>query len=563
MQSTVFTDIQWDEKWDDEIGLWWQDGGHTAPIAHLPRVHAGTTAVKRLLLAAQTGQMEQIDSHKILTALSQMLCEEDGRLKGCFRWYWEEERPVDTNASFFTGLPLLFLRICHSDQLDDWSKAKIEDILRRLEVWFRCVVQERHPYYPNSFLGDLVCEWLLVETLGLRDTEYLESIMLETANYWLEQHWGWGEHLSDGYSGVCLNEFSALLLLSKRLPEQIRDKYFQLFSELLALEDRFDGKPRVPALRSYAFLTSPKHVNYRDRVRPHTEESARAAFHGGLSLEPTLYAQGWHQSAPPRAPKSESIEIPCFDGVTATARVEDDIRMGSVSRFPLMMSAEHPDWGLGWQCFPACFWRNEGDWAFLQWETREEDRTRCHPAEHMKTAYLGNALSLAVYPPVVGRTYAIQHAGNLVALRVMTTVPRTWERLTDRMRIVENRAQVSEARLDGCSQILFGYPERTVSIQCVPLTGASMPSLNEHDGVLDWELNYTREDLAPLRMIVTMWAISLNGKITEPPKLVQLPESHFVPRQKEERAWEVTWQWPDVNWHLNVDPLNPEPLREN
>ena len=88
---------------------------------------------------------------------------------GCLKWYWEEPRPVDTNAAFFTGLNLIVLQLGFPDQLerlDADARATLEAILTDLSVWFDRTLAHPSRYYPNKYMGDLVCRWLLLEALG-------------------------------------------------------------------------------------------------------------------------------------------------------------------------------------------------------------------------------------------------------------------------------------------------------------------------------------------------------------------------------------------------------------
>jgi hypothetical protein len=385
--------------------------------------------------------------------------------------------------------------------------------------------------------------------------------MLEAADYWRGNGWGWGEHMSDTYSWVCLQELSLLLLFARRLPEAVREAYRGLLADLLAIEDAFDGGVRVPAIRSYAFAKSPQHVNYRDRVRPW--DGTGPAADRGPALENLFAAHGWHDLAPPRAPARRSVTVPCFGGAVAVAHNEPDIRLGSVSRYPVMPMAEHDTWGLCWQSFPVCFWRPGGDWGFLQWEVEAEGRTGAHPsAGTFFTSYGNAALALGVQPPIFGRTWAIQQEGNLLALRILPAIAAGWERACDRLRVVEPQAQVSESGEGAWRQLVLTYPEREVSIQALPLAGEVEMVLRQPEGgPLDWELAYAGPDLHARRALVTLWGICLEGPVREAPVLEPDGEAPIVPRDAEERAWRVRWRWPGVEWDLRVDPVAIDPLR--
>ena len=452
--TNIDWNIDWKTNWDEQVGLWWQNGqGHTRAVVQLPRVHAGRDAADKLVQAAMAKQLDRIDVAAVLRALRRMQMTGPGEWEGCFKWYWEEEHPIDTNAAFFTGMNLLVLHYAFREQLNDECRGLLDAMLGDLERWFAKAVRERHFFYPNKFLGDLVCEWLLLESLR-RDTQddAAARIMLEAADYWLTQGWGWGEHMSDGYCGVCLNELSLLLLFSKRLPQAVHEKYRALFADLLSIEDRYDGGVRVPMIRGYAFASSPTHTNYRDAVRSLAAE--KAAGSDRPRLQNLFHDLGWHHLVPARQKCQQDVRVPCYGGAVAMGHNQSDVRLGSMSRYPVMPHADHPTWGLSWQSFPVAMWRPEGDWGFLQWESQEGEDVRAHPTHGgYHTAYLFNALTRTVSPPAVGRTYSIQHGGNLVALRIMPMIPASWKRLCDRFRLIAGHGEVSTPPVvDGWAQ---------------------------------------------------------------------------------------------------------------
>lgn len=553
--------FDWHEQWDPQVGLWWQARpGHTVEVRKMSRLHVGRAASERLIQAALVGRLDQLPAEEVLAALRKMQNRGPEQYRGCFCWYWEESQPADTNAAFFIGMHLLILHLRFRDQLSPRSQVLLDQMLADLHLWFSGQVRERTFYYPNKFLGDLVCEWLLLESLGLQDKDgTVERIMLQAADYWQQQGWGWGEHLSDGYSSVCLQEISMLLLLSRHLSQRVRERYQELLGELLSLEDRFDGGIRVPALRSYAFSASPQHMNYRDKVKP--------LDHLGPGQEPQvenlLFAEGWHKLAPPRQQPAEQLSIRCFGTAVAQAYNQPDIRLGSVSRFPLMSSNEHLTWGLAWQSFPVCLWRPQGDWGFLQWEVRRGERVRCHPASGgLQTNYGSVALALGLRPPLVGRTWALQRGGSVLALRVMPGVMTNWDHLIDRFRIISPKAQVQTTKLsENCDQLVLDYGDRQVSVVCLRLDVPDPMELMQGEQVLDWQRKCPAQEMDSRHGMATLWGISLQCPVAGAPQLEHDPEALVVPRSAEQQAWRLHWTWPEQNWEVRIDPLADEPLR--
>jgi hypothetical protein len=553
----------WEQDWDADIGLWWRAGpGHTAGVGALDRVHPGPDAAARLFYAAEIGAWDPARAGQVLAALARMQEGSGGPRAGCLRWYWEEPAVHDTNAAFFTGLGLIPLRLRHRALLSPPALDRLDDLLRGLAGWFRRAVDERSFCYPNRYLGDLVCAWLLAEIQGPRANDAdLEATLLAAARYWRENGWGWGEHMSDAYAGVCLQELSLLLLLAERLPPAVRQTYEDLLHDLLRIEDQYGGLPRVPALRSYSFLASPPRLAYRARITA-AGAGEPPALDNLAPLERLFHRLGWDRLAGPPAPAAADVRVPCFGGAAAVARLEPDCRLGSVTRFPVMPSAEAAEWGLAWQSFPVAFWRLAGDWGFLQWAADADGATRCHPAEDKRAGFLGNALTRAVNPPVVGRTYALQRGGDLLVLRLMTPLVAEWTRVADRFRLVNGRARCAAAMLAGNrAELRLEYPERTVNVQYLDLAGTGLPVLRPAAaGRQDFEVECAGVTLQARRNVVGLWAISLGGPIPAAPRIEPLEDQTRGHRHPEERAWTLHWEWPQTTWHVRIDPLAPEPL---
>lgn len=584
----------WQQQWNAEVGLWWREGaGHTPPVKTAARVHPIPDAASRLLLAAQAGQLQLIDVKAVLRAIREAQRTGEGVFAGVPRWYWEEPYLSDSNAAFFAGMGLLTLWQAYREQFDKACQALLLEIYTELNRWFSKAYSEKAFYYPNKYLGDLVCGWLLTEILDAErkvvaredSRPPLETAMLEAAAYWRDCEWGWGEHLSDVYRWVMLDQLSVLLFLSERLPDDVRAAYTALFHELLAIEDAYQGGPDVPSFRSYAFLNSPEYIDYRGRIRPLPDDITPVAAETANQalLGPTLHALGWHERVPARPAQQKDITVPCFGGVTAAAHIEDDIRLGSISRVPLMPSAEHLLWGMSWMCFPAVFWRAKGDWGFLQWATREDGRDHSHP-ETQVWSYIGQSLTTIVVPPMVGRTWCLQQGGNLLALRIMSPILSTWEMLCDRFRLVDGtpeltalpptaplttvtattpgRAVHQEVPVARWSQLTLAYPERIISLQCLPLSCDATPEINSRfPNTREWELCLENAALQHRRALVTLWGISLDGTVTQAPVITRGMDYLDVPRSLEERSWRIEWVWPGVTWKVCIDPLSEEPLR--
>lgn len=552
-------------EWDEAIGLWISKGpGHTRPVASLPQTHNGAIAANRLLAAAQRNQLASVPAARVLQALRDMQWKNPGAKFGCFRWYWEETEPVDTNAAFFIGGPLVTLDFVYRDQLDAQSQSLLAAILKDLRVWFDGQASKMATIYPNKYMADIVYDWLLVEKAGDEaGRARLETIMHQAARQWREGHWGWGEHLSDCYCAVLIDELSTLLLLSKTLPDGLRKEYQGLLNELLAIEDAYSNRPRVPTIRCYAFESAPSHVNYRERVRAldgtdprHVvpPEPGAGPLPGKTRFSsPTLYGLNWHEKMPPRAAPQKDIRIATGGGAEAVCRAEADMMLGTLTRYPIVPNTDREGSGLSWQTMPVAFVRNRTDWGFLRFYAKEGDRERGFPALEHHWAYLSNALSLKEKPVPVGRTWSIQHNGDAVVLRIMPVVPASWDAYEDHLQVIRPTGKMTELPASGPMRGLdFAYPERTFSIRLMPLVdGGEIErkdvSFSKDDPAIRWGLRLTGESLHHLKRIVTLWGLSMNGPIREAPRIEPLATAG-------DGGVRITWSWNAKTWKLRVDP---------
>lgn len=540
--------------WDNTVGLWKRTGpGHTRGVHELQEVHDCRMNMARLVSAGLDGLLGTIPTSRVLAAMESMQ-QVDGPQRGCFRWYFEEREIRDTNAAFFIGLPLLAIRTSFADQLADEDLARIDRMLVRLGDWFDRELSHPLPRYPNKYLGDLVCAWLLAEQTGVIAPE-LPARMLEAATYWRDQEWGWGEHLSDLYAHICLDELSMLLLLSRRLPAEVRVAYEQLRDELLAIDDLYAGGPRVPTIRCYAFTTVPKAASYRQLVRPWRAGELPVAD-PFQPLRGLAHRLGWHERVPPPAAVAASIDIACYGGAHARAVIDGPLRLGAMSRYPIMDGIDHPTWGLSWQSFPVAAWHASGDWLFLQWETTEDGRCRAHPAESKAQSYLDNALSLKLDPPPVGQTFTVQIGSAFVVLRRMPRVSTEWPEVIDRVRLIGGHAKLDEAQDDAGTQLRLTYraddgSTRRLAIRFIDPRGQLSPQLNrDREGLVDWTVRHPLGHSTQARAPFGIWVWSVGDDLSTPPKVEPL-----------EDGWRLAWERENGRFVVCVRPAESEPLR--
>lgn len=549
--------------WDDSVGLWQNpkiashEGDVGGAVVHNSRFNAGT-----LLLAARYGLLDDPRFEQALRALREM----QSPTSGNFRGHLEDQTIKDSNYAFFVSRVLLLLRTGYADQMTAESAALVDEILNGVYPWFMKNAMHDKAFYPNAYLGDLVCARLIQEITARPADEVamLKERMVQSARYWEETGWGWAEHMSDTYAGVCLDLLSQYLLFTEDVNTPLYATYRKLLNNLMAIEDVYGEGPRVPALRSYSFSNRGTRRNYRTRIAPWNPLQVQESHFWRESelIYAALYDAGWQERlAPPVEAARSWVSIPCFGGEVAQAVLKDEIRLGSVSRFPLMPHAENINWGLGWQSFPVAFWTPQGDWGFLQWQTVEDGQVKAHPANDRTGA---RALTSKLNPPVCGQTFSIQRGGDLLVVRIMPRIMQTWESVSDSFKLINGTAEITDASIDpSFDQVLLSYSNQTVSICSIPSEDGVRAVWEEQGNSKHWKLNYVPTTMGgsdSLKMIVDVWGISLNGPITDVP-IIEFEADRSVPLAAAQQKRRLTWQWPCTKWDVVIDPQEEHPFQ--
>ena len=252
------------------------------------------------------------------------------------------------------------------------------------------------------------------------------------------------------------------------------------------------------------------------------------------------------------------MSVACFDGAVATGYIEDNIRLGSMSNYPIMDGIEHLTWGLSWQCYPVTLWKPQGDWAFLQWQTVEDGQVRAHPAN-----YNGGpvALTLSVDPPYVGETYSYQNGGNVLVVRIMPQIAGSWQSVSDLFKLTNRTASVESCPLGaGFEQLLLKYADCTVSVGMIPITGQPFPRMWYEDNTLYWGTFCSGTELAAqeTHAVINLWGISLDGEITRGPH-IEVVEPIDPSRTEAMQKRNIKWAWPNGEvWCVQIDPLSED-----
>jgi hypothetical protein len=499
-------------QWNPSLRLWGRNSpGHTRAVASLQRVHSGVESAVRLALLAQAGRLDDGLLEASVSGLLdlQMI---RGPRAGCFRWYAEENEPIDTNAAFFIGLALELLLLCEPDRFPEPLRPRTHAAIERLNTWFLLELERESPIYPNKYLGDIVCAWLGHEIIGQPAPDRLLAATERAAAYWKSSRWGWGEHMSDVYSGILLIELSALLLFSRTLPKPLRLAFHDLARELVEIDDRFGDGPRTPQIRCYDFAAAPVRTSFRSQIHTPFPEDADADWFDRraakrymlLPFGPWLRSRGWDLLLPQQpVPASAELRVPLTPGFVSDSWIQNGFRSGSLSCWPMLPGTDHQQWGLSWQTFPAAFLRNDSEWGFLRFTTRVDGMLRAHPAIDKASAYLHNALGPGE-PPPVGTSICRQNGPDWTAERSLPQIPGCTE-MTDGFWLHGlSAAPLEESRIENSTTLLLPDPRLPLRLIHTHEPGCPAPTLEKVDaGTWKWTVS---SSCGPLK---NTWSIRL------------------------------------------------------
>ena len=548
-----------DLLWDDTIGLWSTTVGEE-------RLCSSWISAVNLLLAGRYGLLDNSNVADVLNALDYMTND-----FGTIKTYYDEDAATDGNMTFFVCRSLLWLKYSYSSELTSGAQVLLDNLLLKFRPHLYYQVSYSYLRYPNMYMGNLFCAKLVQESLSLSDPNVamVEDKMLEAAQYYKNNDWGWGEHLSDGYSEVCIELIAEYLLLtSDDSDSQCYQEYKDLLDELFFIDDIYGGGRRMPALRSYALTgTMPIH-SQRYYMKPWDSYAPTEPEHTlreRLLLNAEAHDHGWSAIEPSAGSSQRDIAVPCYGGVVAQAyNLEHDIRLGTMSKYPLFDDIEWTDWGLSCICFPVALWQPQGDWIFMQWRTKyaDEDEDRAHPND-----YRGATVSLrSTNPQYYGRSYSYQDGGNALIVRIMPQIDGFWENVSDVFKIIDNTASsISNVPLDPNSrQLLLEYPDRTISLSVIPITDQCTPAVTTDDNITFWGMTRSDTDLAAQETyaIIDIWAISLDGEITQAPD-IEIYGEVIPSRTDAMQKREVTWYCPNGEiMHIVIDPMTDNVISE-
>lgn len=446
--------------------------GHTRQLAQLPYCHEGRYSAGYYAFGMLTERLEEAAGLEMLEALARLQITVPSHPQyGGFLWYREETEIQDSNAAFFTLMPLVTVRLCYPDVFPEEHAAVIDGMLHHAAAWFSHECRRPEIYYPNKIMSDGAMLLAVASLTGQQG--YIEEgvrFFERWDSYTERRGWGWGENMSLTYQGVMLN---ALRIAVKAMGADYGGLASRLNARMEELKSilRFHaGEEFVPTIRSYNFQgeTARKSLLWAaagvsDSAGLRGEVYSLNDLVSLLLLEPEL-DQGIAACPAPPVPRVRAERI--FDRAAAYTWIGHHTRLGSVNKFPVIPGCyQWPTWGLGWQSFPVSFSVKDHQVSYLRWYVHDGEMVRTHPNGDYHKGYLKPALfKETVYPDVETRSAQSEHA--LLVVRSMTRVRNEAAELADEWIIHRFAGMVEEVRTEGGARLwqVLRFPYAAVAV---------------------------------------------------------------------------------------------------
>lgn len=340
---------------------------HVAAIAHLDQTHNLPSTAGYLAGLAREGKHDP-DAGRILQAIAtQRDTDPASATFGCLKWYLEDAAINDTNASFFTCLPLALMVLLHGEHLTDEEAQGVHNVFNAVAPWFGHMADSPSLFYPNKCIADVAMALATGHILADADvTARARDFARRWFDYVDRRGMGWGEDHSPVYVRVIVEMSLLIMLLEKQ--GDLYDRARTMIDGLMEWMVLCDGQDAVPSIRGYNFDAE------RDIAWPLTPLLAGAVGPASPSdLTALAGAVGYsHTPQPLSVPRQWRRRT--FDEHYATSYVGAHSRLGTLSHYPLMPNTYmHDDWGLAWQTKPASFIIHGRDYGILQWRTTDDE----------------------------------------------------------------------------------------------------------------------------------------------------------------------------------------------
>lgn len=409
---------------------------HVMSLEGLTETHNIPATAGHLFKCALGGRQDP-DCERMLAAI---LGARDARLDsptyGCLKWYYEEPAIADTNAAFFTCLPLSLLYLLRGETLSTAEQGALRRVFEGVAPWFDHMAESPSLHYPNKCLGDIAMLMASGHILG--DEAMVERACAFAGRFWdyvEARGWGWGEDHSPGYTRV-IAEMSLLIMYLQPRGE-LHDRTRRMLDGLIEWAAFHDGVDAVPSIRGYNFDCNIRVTYGLSRLFAGGEAAAEDT---PLSLLAEAVGYGYEPPAPtvPRRRRQRT-----FDEHYSVSYIGPHARLGTLSHYPLMPNTYmHDNWGLGWQSKPAAFIVDDVEYGVLEWVTEDDEGVvRQHesgPGRDWPSRHLFKRISF--HPEVLFTAH--QEDGAAIIFREVHGLHSPTVRLVDRWRLAHDAGRV-------------------------------------------------------------------------------------------------------------------------
>lgn len=409
---------------------------HNQAIGHLAESHCLSHSANYLLEQAVRGAHDP-DTLAILKAIRPHRdTDPESPTHACFHFYAEDERVVDSNASFFICTPLAGWWLGFRHEMAPGVLQEVKDLFADVAPWFRKMAQGPSLFYPNKCISDAAMLLDAGHVMGDPGvTEEGRAFCRKYLGYWRRRGTGWGEDHSPVYIHVLLD--MTLLIMALEKSGDLFEEARALTESLVAwvsFQGGFDG---VPTIRGY---------NFEGVLKP---EPKAVALLQGLPVEnppaflSVLKRITHYQARVPTLTPERQGRWRTFDHHHSTTWISPTMRLGTLSHYPLMPNSYmHDDWGLGWQSKPASFITGQEDYGTFQWLTEDDEGVlRQHEATHYhdwQSRPLFKRLSF--HPEVIFASH--QEKGAAILFREIHRLHSPVTRIVDRIRLAHGKAEI-------------------------------------------------------------------------------------------------------------------------
>lgn len=481
---------------------------HVAAIAHLEATHNVPGTAGHVFRCVSSGQKDP-DLCLLLEAIAaQRDTDPKSDTFGCLKWYSEDPAINDTNASFFTCLPLALTYLVHRERLSEAEAAGVRKVFEAVAPWFSHMADSPSMFYPNKCIGDvamLLVTGHILENAGI--IEKARGFARRYFDYVERRGMGWGEDHSPVYTRVIVE--MALLIMLLEQGGELYSRARKMTDGILEWVAFNEGYDAVPSIRGYNFEAKQQAPWMRGLIAG--EETPDEAAPLAVLAKATGYSYQPKALQTPRQWRRRT-----FDGNWSLSYIGEKARLGTLSHYPIMPNAtSHDAWGLAWQTKPASFIVHGKDYGLLQWRTEDEEGiVRTHEGAGFESRHLFKRLSF--HPEVVFAAH--QEQGAAIIFREVHGLHSPTVRLEDRWRIVPGQC---EPQLQG-EWTMYDYGDCAIAIR--PLKCRVLDAPNDdpnpqrrlQGNVVDLPVRVEREEDA---LYLTLSLIEGNREIVTQPLL--------------------------------------------